>query len=126
MTADLLAVLREAREALDEAIGIATDGRNYANEPEARASFGRIVQHLETVRDSALRAHEAQGWRPIDEAPKDGTEMFVVGELGWHAADAVTAYFDDRGRGCWRDRHGDRLEWEPEYFHTLNLPEPPK
>lgn len=115
---DLLAVLREAFEAgYSQGHDATVEGR-YSDPSEAASDY--------LADCSALSAHEAQGWRPIDEAPKDGTEMFVVGKLGWHAADAVTAYFDDRGRGCWRDRHGDRLEWEPEYFHTLNLPEPPK
>ncbi len=125
MTADLLAVLREAREALRScawSTELRTDDALMAM-ATADAKIGEATMML-TV--SALSTPEPQGWRPIDEAPKDGTEMFVVGELGWHAADAVTAYFDDRGRGCWRDKHGDRLEWEPEYFHTLNLPEPPK
>ena len=63
MTADLLAVLREAREYVSGA-------REFFKEelcrdtPEADAILARI--------DSALSAHEAQGWMPIAEAPKDG------------------------------------------------------
>lgn len=112
--------LREALEEARQHVEFIADGG-----VESVAQLRAAIDLLPRI-DAALSTPEPQGWRPIDEAPKDGTEMFVVGELGWHAADAVTAYFDDRGRGCWRDKHGDRLEWEPEYFHTLNLPEPPK
>lgn len=71
MTADLLAVLREAREALRScawSTELRTDDALMAM-ATADAKIGEATMML-TV--SALRAHEAQGWMPIAEAPKDG------------------------------------------------------
>ena len=64
---DLLAVLREAREALRScawSTELRTDDALMAM-ATADAKIGEATMML-TV--SALRAHEAQGWRPIDEA----------------------------------------------------------
>lgn len=68
---DLLAVLREAREALRScawSTELRTDDALMAM-ATADAKIGEATMML-TV--SALRAHEAQGWMPIAEAPKDG------------------------------------------------------
>ncbi len=106
MTADLLAVLREAREvlmlsdpdfrerdlthpargfdaavrALCEAHGYGAVMQSASNQWRLKDSVGAhtrgacvlTVQQTIARIDSALSAHEAQGWMPIAEAPKDG------------------------------------------------------
>lgn len=64
MTADLLAVLREAFEAgYSQGHDATVEGR-YSDPSEAASDY--------LADCSALSAHEAQGWMPIAEAPKDG------------------------------------------------------
>lgn len=57
---DLLAVLREAREFVADYL-----------DPDSDPGLVLAQRTLDRI-DSALSAHEAQGWMPIAEAPKDG------------------------------------------------------
>ena len=74
---DLLAVLREAREAL-ESVSLALPVTQWARTIDA---IGNTLARI----DSALSAHEAQGWMPIAEAPKDGTFVVWMFDLPWPA-----------------------------------------
>lgn len=65
---DLLAVLREA---LPELRAVASTIQDCA-EISAHSSWADRIDTALARIDSALSAHEAQGWMPIAEAPKDG------------------------------------------------------
>lgn len=122
MTADLLAVLREAREALRScawSTELRTDDALMAM-ATADAKIGEATMML-TV--SALRAHEAQGWMPIAEAPKDGTRIIVTNGTRVETA----RWLDNRhGKYAWAGWHFGSLvpamtpnAWQP-------LPPPPE
>jgi hypothetical protein len=70
----------------------------------------------------------ARVWRPIDEAPTDGTWVLVwvpTPPPGWlHADPYVTTAFNDEdwGEGHWWDLEENRID--PTHF--LPLPEPPE
>lgn len=71
---DLLAVLREAREALADAVVRCTHGE-VSWSPADYREFARKMESARAACDAALSAPEPQGWRPIAEAPKDETPV---------------------------------------------------
>lgn len=78
---DLLAVLREA---LPELRAVASTIQDCA-EISAHSSWADRIDTALARIDSALSAHEAQGWMPIAEAPKDGTFVVWMFDLPWPA-----------------------------------------
>ena len=74
---------------------------------------------------------DANGWRPIETAPKDGTVILVALPepictiINWSVRRVATAYFQAQGHdwvveGNWATRnHLDLTHWQP-------LPEPPE
>ena len=118
MTADLLAVLREAFEAgYSQGHDATVEGR-YSDPSEAASDY--------LADCSALSAHEAQGWRPIAEAPKDGTRIIVTNGTRVETA----RWLDNRhGKYAWAGWHFGSLvpamtpnAWQP----LPPPPEPPK
>jgi hypothetical protein len=58
---------------------------------------------------------EVTGWRPIETAPKDGTEV-----LAWE--DSAEKLFYEEDMGAWVDH--EYIEYHP--THWMPLPEPPE
>ena len=108
---DLLAVLREAREFVADYL-----------DPDSDPGLVLAQRTLDRI-DSALSAHEAQGWRPIAEAPKDGTRIIVTNGTRVETA----RWLDNRhGKYAWAGWHFGSLvpamtpnAWQP-------LPPPPE
>ena len=82
-----------------------------------------ILKRAECWFDRASQV-EAMGWRPIDEAPKDGTLIDL-----WEA-DAEERLPDRMwGRGAWRQFQSQEEEWVDVMYgtitHFMPLPAPP-
>lgn len=108
---DLLAVLREALK----------EAQRFIRGPGDAAD---AIRALEII-DSALSAHEAQGWMPIAEAPKDGTLVAT-----WNPRQASISRFLRWGTPnlskdrAWITPKGCAPTYLPTHF--MPLPEPPK
>lgn len=105
---DLLAVLREAREFVADYL-----------DPDSDPGLVLAQRTLDRI-DSALRAHEAQGWRPISEAPKDST-----GIIGWFPV--CRCSFDMVWNGeRWSSFGGQGDFYGEQPTHFMPLPPPPE
>lgn len=102
-------------EALDEVAGALQVGLGICSLRHEEL-FLNAIRSLPLLR-SALSS--ASGWRPIEEAPKDGTYIIVHGGLAhWHD-------------GCWTtltgyEYPGRRIEWPVTHFQPLSAPPQPE
>lgn len=62
-------------------------------------------------------------WRPIETAPKDGTELIASRFWGDGSVVAIMHWLPLDGDGFW-DSDGWDADWEP--THWIPLPPPPK
>lgn len=85
-------------------------------------SLAWIQAELDEAFTLGLRAGEAQGWQPIETAPKDGTPI----RLKWQGT-TVTAIgrwtTPERAMDEWRDIQGNDILTMP--THWMPLPNPP-
>lgn len=68
-------------------------------------------------------------WQPIETAPKDGTEILIVGVYPDGMAGNVEAGFFDHDSGYWAGTYYDGYGYtynNPEPTHWMPLPEPPE
>ena len=81
---------------------------------------GSAIYDDERAIDDAIKLLEASAWRPIEAAPKDGTEI-----IAWNAF--FGSYQNKFKDGEWPRRDID-LEgiWYPMPTKWMPLPEPPK
>src|SRR5262245_44394030 len=65
-------------------------------------------------------------WRPIDSAPKDGTEILVAYDpsVGWNNIVAWRYKANGTGAECWRDSYTLKRIWNTP-THWQPLPPPP-
>ena len=73
---------------------------------------------------AALAAADAEAWRPISEAPKDGTPLLLYPTFA-HMFDVAMGYWHHE-HDCWYMVNLGHLNglWEPTHFR--HLPEPPR
>ncbi|MDR3547041.1 MAG: DUF551 domain-containing protein [Candidatus Pacebacteria bacterium] len=72
---------------------------------------------------SAPKAPSAEGWRPIESAPKDGTEVLVA-RVNSNGHEIIKAYFDGQFPNYpWFD--GSELREHNWPTHWMPLPDPP-
>ena len=68
-----------------------------------------------------LTAYEAAKWRPIEEAPRDGTELML-----WNGRRCSVGYFERYGFNAgWRWLNGDFPAKLPVMFRTIDPPTKP-
>lgn len=85
---------------------------------EVTRSGGSLL--FEKCMRAALEAADAAAWRPIEEAPKDGT-LFQV----WRKNRAVVTAYWNKNLSCWKNPNiAIPALFEPTHFRPL--PEPPK
>lgn len=122
MTTPLDAAIREAADDVAYITLTRTGGEIY----------GEVEKRLRTLVETAVDqvAREAQAWRPIETAPRDGTEIDLWAKT-WSAYD--DSFVFKRFPGCyWRERfENSRAEWvhlEAGWYatHWQPLPPPPK
>lgn len=130
---DLLAVLREALEGAREGF---VRLRDYIPAPGKEAAALDALQchniPAAIMRiDSAIRAHEAQGWQTIDKAPKDGTRilLWIVHQTAKYSADPIGEGWMSPCIGKWIDHNGGG--WTHSGLcgtptHWMPLPPPPE
>ena len=75
--------------------------------PETAALVDQLIEVAETARREGFEAGlVADKWQPIETAPKDGTEILLLGNLVPPCVDAgeksrVIAYWTDHNSGGW-------------------------
>ena len=88
------------------------------------ADRNQLLQRLEKAEAEIQRLREAQGWQPIETAPKDGTIIRVFAEHEFDPGpEQYFAYWRRDARytsgGVWQDRdreiivHPDATHWMP-------------
>lgn len=80
--------------------------------------LGRIWPDLA---DAAIAA--MPGWRPIEEAPKDGREFLIAQSQG---RPVRVGFWDSARGGVWSIWPGREAAIEPTHFMTLSLPPHPE
>jgi hypothetical protein len=110
----------------DEMIDAALDGADYVPNGDNRVWMR-----------AALTAALAAMWRPIEEAPRDGTEVLVAGGTFYNSMSTFTddLPFIGPSWACWddycREWRGENSGGHDEFFyykptHFMPLPSPPK
>ena len=137
--ARVVAALRSALRPLESPYGESTGGPDgWFPEPEAIEEWEQTFREHASPANVALLLDALPVWRPIETAPKDGTDIMlsngdVVTEGHWmHDEGGTTEYRDSDGRWIgqddrdgfdgWIDWHGGMI---PEPTHWQPLPAPP-
>jgi hypothetical protein len=121
-------MVRVAAEALWNYDG---DGRPFSDSSDELKEYWLNASH------AALTAALAAMWRPIEDAPKDGTEVLVAGGTFYNSTSTFTddLPFIGPSLACWddycREWRGENSGGHDEFFyykptHFMPLPSPPK
>ena len=82
---------------------------------EGIAKFSAAPNH---VVEGLIAALEAQMWRDIATAPRDGTEILICAVLPWHGLRCDVAWAD----GHWKTTGGG-TPYDPTHWKPLDAPE---
>lgn len=66
---------------------------------------------------ATIRQHQADGWRPIETAPRDGTriDLWIPSDGLWDAHRACDCYAED---GCWFSELGHVMDISPAFWRS--------
>jgi hypothetical protein len=104
----------------------------------ARSAYMSDIHHdMDAAIRAMLTAALAAMWRPIEEAPKDGTEVLVAGGTFYNSMSTFTddLPFIGPSWACWddycREWRGENSGGHDEFFyykptHFMPIPSPPK
>jgi hypothetical protein len=97
-----------------------------------RQDLPRIAKLVKLVTRLAdrLAAKGEEGWRPIETAPRDGTEVYLWSPDAGDGGEAFTGYWQDcedyPGGGAWWSRPTDPFNIDSDPTRWRPLPPPPE
>ena len=102
-------------------------GAEFLDRLEATPRYNPAYRTLDSDRLFALaRRGAAVQWRPIEEAPKDGTPILLLIQFPGEPPHIITALWDGRvPKWPWRPVGGSSAYSEEYATHWMPLPPPP-
>ena len=103
------------------AIDLREDGVELSEED--LTVFARIFPAISVIESAlAVNLPKVEAWQPIETAPKDGSDVLVIGESGVHVARFVGT---NSSVNLWRYHKGTYCCHVYKATHWMPLPKPP-